>query len=50
MRLVNSFQPLTIFAKNSIVDFWLGSQSVSELHVEKQVILNEWVSKYNANV
>ena len=32
-KLVNGFSPLTIFAKISIVHFWLGSKYNSEMRV-----------------
>ena len=49
-EIVNGLQQLTDFTKSSILDVWLSSECASEPNVEKTVILNEWVSKYFANV
>ena len=37
-EIVNSFKSLTLFAKNSIVDVWLGSKYASEMTLSRDSV------------
>ena len=51
-KVVDNFQPLTIFAKNSILDGRLGSESVSAIPFESSmyILFQDWPILFYFNV
>ena len=51
-KVVDNFQPLTIFAKNSILDGRLGSENVSAIpfEISMYILFQDWPILFYFNV